>query len=63
MQFMGAATNNFRIPPASPCVNAGVPLSWMMGATDLRGQARIQGGFVDMGAYEAAPKGTVFVVH
>ena len=59
---MGAATNNYRLILTSPCLNAGTRLPWMTGAGDLNGRARAQGGFVDMGDYEAGPKGTVFAV-
>jgi hypothetical protein len=55
--FMFPATNNYRLAEGSPCINAGLTLSWMTGATDLDGQRRIMAGRVDMGAYEALPPG------
>jgi fibronectin-binding autotransporter adhesin len=55
--FMFPATNNYRLAEGSPCINAGLTLSWMTGATDLGGQRRIMAGRVDMGAYEAMPPG------
>ena len=36
----------------SPCRNAGTNRTWMTGAFDYSGQARIIGGVVDVGAYE-----------
>ena len=50
--FDGAATNNFRLRRASPCVNTGLNEDWMIGARDLDGNARIINKQVDMGAYE-----------
>jgi hypothetical protein len=36
----------------SPCYNTGEFQDWLNGASDLAGQARLQGGAVDLGAYE-----------
>lgn len=59
--FVFPATNNYRLAEGSPCINTGLTLSWMTGATDLGGNRRIMAGRVDMGAYEAMPPGgTVF---
>jgi PKD repeat protein len=41
-----------RLMAGSPCIDAGVHQSWMGGAEDLGGGARIQNGQVDVGAYE-----------
>jgi len=61
--FQGAAAYNYRLQPASPCIDAGINQNWMIGTVDLAGQPRKQGSAVDMGAYEARAKGTVFAVH
>jgi hypothetical protein len=53
-QFVDAASGDFRLLPASPCINAGTNSYWMLGATDLDGNRRILGGVVDIGAYEFA---------
>lgn len=51
--WVDAGVGNYRLGPASPCIdagdNAGAPL------VDLDGVARPQGGMVDMGAYEYLP--------
>ena len=55
--FADAATGDFRLLPASPCVDAGTN-EWVVGATDLDGNTRItyggrvRGPKVDMGCYE-----------
>lgn len=48
-----AGTANFRLTPASPLVNAGrEDISFGLTQLDLDDHARVQGGFVDIGAYE-----------
>lgn len=63
--FIGPSANNYRLEKRSPCIGAGTNvLSWMTGALDLDGTARIKGQTVDMGAYESAPViGTLLLVH
>jgi hypothetical protein len=51
--FRLPAAGDFRLSPGSPCLNAGTN-SYVIGAVDLLGNARIQNGTVDMGAYEGA---------
>jgi hypothetical protein len=51
--FRLPAAGDFRLSPGSPCLNAGTN-SYAVGAVDLLGNARIQDGTVDMGAYEGA---------
>jgi len=49
--FVNAAGGDFRLQAGSPCVNKGSN-AHVVGAFDLDGNPRIQGGTVDMGAYE-----------
>jgi len=50
--FIDATADNFRLSPTSIAINAGTSLSWMTGASDLDGIARILYGTNDIGAYE-----------
>lgn len=54
-QFVDPANDDFRILPSSPSANTGFN-GWLPSAAidDLDGDARIQDGTVDMGAYESA---------
>ena len=47
---------DFRLLSGSPCIDAGGVSPWLAG-TDLLGASRLQGGGVDMGAYEASTFG------
>lgn len=60
-QFVEAGAGNFRIASSSPAVDAGTNMPWHaeIGATDLDGAPRLIRGIVDMGAYEAGPRGAV----
>ncbi|MDP6525269.1 MAG: right-handed parallel beta-helix repeat-containing protein [Kiritimatiellia bacterium] len=51
--FVNAGAGDYRLSPSSPCINAGLNMTWMAGAEDLDGNERIIGVLVDMGAYEA----------
>ncbi len=51
--FVNPDSNDYRLQPCSPLVNAGSN-DFAPGVTDLAGQSRIQGGTVDIGAYETA---------
>lgn len=51
--FRGAATNDFRLQMGSPGWNAGTNMSWMLTGVDMDGNPRLQGPFVDMGAFES----------
>ncbi len=51
--FADTTNNDYRLYGNSPCVNTGGGTYSTQG-NDIRGQARIQGGTVDMGAYEWA---------
>ena len=63
-QFVDFAGQNFHLKSTSPCINTGTNLNWMNGATDLDGQRRkdVIYGIVDMGCYEYATRGTMFIV-
>jgi hypothetical protein len=51
--FRNAATRDYRIISASPCRDKGLYEAWMVGATDLWGNPRIDvKQHVDIGAYE-----------
>jgi hypothetical protein len=51
--FVQPGTDNLRLSIGSPCVNAGDNTAIPPGVTtDIDGNPRIQGGVVDMGAYE-----------
>ena len=56
-QFVDAGAGNYRLMPASPCIDAGDNglVQW---DEDLDGNQRIVYGMVDMGAYEAQLAGT-----
>ena len=58
-KFVGAATNNFRLLPSSPCIDAGTNLAWMASAQDPDGRDRILNGTVDIGVYEYEAGGLV----
>ena len=49
--FVDAANGDFRLQGASPCIDMGNN-RYVVGETDIRGNARIQNGVVDLGAYE-----------
>ena len=44
---------NIHLQPGSPCINAGADAAVTSGATDIDGQARIQGTHVDIGSDES----------
>jgi len=51
-RLVSISTRDYRLRGDSYCVNAGKNLSWMSGATDVDGNARIINGAPDIGAYE-----------
>jgi len=57
-QFMQPDSGDFRLQPCSPAIDAGTNTA-VTTATDAAGQPRIQGGTVDMGAYEAPAFGLI----
>ena len=56
--FVNAAAGDYRLLPTSVCHNAGKN-SYVSGALDLAGKARIQEWTVDLGAYEYCPVMTI----
>ncbi len=61
-QFIDAAAGNFRLSPSSPGIDAGTNEEWMTGAYDVDGNARLNAGRVDLGAYERPRLPSVFHV-
>jgi len=51
-QFADYAGGDFHLAPSSPCIDTGTNMTWMVSATDIRGDPRIVNGRVDIGAYE-----------
>ncbi len=45
--------NTYTFAAGSPCVNSGLEMPWMANASDLFGNARIQGAGPDIGCFEA----------
>lgn len=60
-RFVNPAACDYRLREGSGCVNAGYN-SYANGTNDLSMAVRIQGGTVDIGAYEGAVKGHVVTV-
>ncbi len=58
--FNNPAVSDFHLTDISPCIDAGTNLPWMISATDLDGNDRIQDGTVDIGCYEYIPEPGVF---
>jgi hypothetical protein len=54
--FVDAASGDYRLSVASPCLDAGNN-ALAVGSVDLRGNPRIMGSSVDVGAYEQPPIG------
>ncbi len=51
-KFADAAHGDFTLTRSSPCKNAGILESWMDGALDLAGNARVCADIPDIGCYE-----------
>ena len=50
--FVSLASNDYHLTLASPCLEAGSNILWMIGETDFEGNDRINCEIVDIGAYE-----------
>ena len=50
--FKGAASRNYRLRKASPCVNAGSDAGWTRDDVDLAGNPRLRGSATDIGCFE-----------
>ncbi|MBN1675369.1 MAG: hypothetical protein JXR37_30290 [Kiritimatiellae bacterium] len=50
--FVDSNSGDYRLQPASPCIDNGANLDWMTAAEDMDGNPRVLNGTVDMGAYE-----------
>jgi len=59
--FVNPGEGDYRLRSGSPCINAGNN-SYANGASDLALAARIQGGTVDMGAYEGGVAGLIVTI-
>jgi hypothetical protein len=53
--YRDTANGDYTLLPCSPLINAGTNTAILPNTTDLAGHPRIQGGTVDIGAYESAP--------
>ncbi len=58
--FVDTNSANYRLQIGSPCIDAGTNMAWMIGKTDLDGNARVYSDSVDMGAYETMPDLPIF---
>lgn len=47
-------SGDYHLKENSPCLDSGVNMPWMIGATDIDGNPRIVNGIVDIGVYELA---------
>ena len=54
-KFLDVEKRDYRLAPGSPCIDAGDSAK-IESETDLAGNARVQGGSVDIGCYEATPE-------
>ena len=59
-KFVDAANGDYRLQEDSPCLNAGAAMTWRS-ELDLAGNARVQDGTVEIGAYEGAVQTAVQV--
>ena len=51
-QFVDLANADYHLTSSSPCINAGTSSGVTLPSTDYEGNIRVQGGTVDIGAYE-----------
>lgn len=53
--FVSPDAGDYHLQPDSPCIDAGDPCGVYAGQTDIDGEPRVFGGYVDMGSDEAWP--------
>ena len=60
--FKDAANGDWHLQQGSSCIGKGLNAKWMETAVDLDGRPRLQGRHVDLGCYEADPRGLMILV-
>ncbi len=62
--FVNASAGDYRLQGGSACINRGLLQDWMLGSRDLDGNPRVDRatGLVDLGAYEFAYPGSLFLI-
>lgn len=63
--FISLENGDFHLAPNSPCINAGLNLTWMQAAFDLDGFRRLDrfSHTTDIGCFEYLPKGTAITIY
>ena len=61
-RFIDPGSGDYRLSSSSPAINVGDPDSVNLPTTDLAGNPRLQGGRVDMGAYEFTAPTVLFTL-
>ena len=61
--FKDAANGDWHLQQRSSCIGKGLNAEWMKTAVDLDGRPRLQGRCVDLGCYEADPRGLVMLLY
>jgi len=66
--FVNSSAGNYRLAAGSPCIDAGINISWMTNSADVRSRdmdnrQRLRYNAVDMGAYEHIRAGTIYGIH
>lgn len=51
-QYADSESNDYQLKPNSPCINAGDPATSGLPDTDLNGDPRLSGDYIDLGPYE-----------
>lgn len=62
LRFRDPENGNYSLRPDSPCLDVGVTFDWMKTATDLKGDPRLRGRYVDLGCYESPRGGLILRV-
>ena len=61
-QFTNLANADYHLQSGSPCIDAGTSSGVTLPSTDYEGNTRVQGGTVDVGAYEVTPPAPVELI-